>query len=76
MQSLDCPEEYSLSLGAHLFGDIRIVDSVRWLVLCREDNLPPEEADAPVVQTLQRSVAKSEKTDVQIALIALLSLAL
>ena len=76
MQSLDCPEKYPLSLCAHFLGDIRIVDSVRGLVLCREDDLPPEEADAPVVQTLQRSVAKSEKTDVQIALIALLPFAL
>ena len=76
MQSLDCPEKYSLSLGAHFLGDIRVVDSVRGLVLCREDDLPTEETDASVVQTLQRSVAKSNKADVQVSLIALLSLAL
>ena len=76
MQSLDCPEKYSLSLGAYFLGDIRVVDSVRGLVLCREDDLPPEETDASVVKTLQRSVAKSDKADVQVSLIALLSLAL
>ena len=76
VQPLDCPEKYSLSLGAHLFGDVRVVDSVRGLVLCRENDLPPEEADAAVVQTLQCSVAKSDKADIQVSLIALLSLAL
>ena len=71
MQALQRPEKDSLRLGTHLLRDKGIVFSLRVFLPYRQDDLPPEEPHAAVIEGLERPVAQRQKADVQISLIAL-----
>ena len=73
LQALKSPQENPFGLGGHLLGDIRAIHPVGGLVLGGEDQLPPVETIASVIQGLQISIAEGQKSGVHPALVALLA---
>ena len=76
MQPFQTPEQDAFQLGAHLLHKEGVIRAVGRLVLSGQDKLAAKETIRMVVQRSQRTVAKAEKPGVDVALVALDTLAL
>ena len=74
LQSFQRPEEDSFCFTAELFCQKGIVLPVRIPLLDRQDDLPPEETNASVMEGLEGAVAESQEPYPEISLVALLAL--
>ena len=76
MQPFQTPQQDALQLGTHLFDKERVIRAVSRLVLGGKDKLAAKEAVRMVIQRGQRTVAEAEEPGVDVALVALDTLAL
>ena len=75
-QSRHRPEKDALHFFTELFRKVGIIDSIRRLSLCCQDQLPAEEAVAAIIQGNQIAVGEGQDAGVHESLIALLALTL
>ena len=73
LQALKSPQENPFGLGGHLLSDVWIIHPVSGLVLGSQNQLPPVEAIASVIQGLQITIAECQQPSIHPALVALLA---
>ena len=66
------PKKNTLFFPAQFFSDERVISAIGVSLLCFQDQLSAEESVTPVMECLQSAVAKGQKADPEISLVALL----